>query len=218
MTLDELISEIDLTIKSAYLSDRFFQKWINEAILEIATEFDLPSLKHAMKYSVTQAGYLYDQPEPYLKKLFKASNSDGYSVKIYPEIYNITELNPTVSSGKAEAIAISHGKLAVYPQVNDELILWFYRKPKVLEYPSDEVDCIPSIYQSKLIVSKVVIRALKHLVDSAVEIPTDAIAYWEGEYKRGLYGSGFGDIGFLNYLISIRGIKRHGGRDPIAYE
>ena len=109
--------------------------------------------------------------------------------------------------------------LGIYPLplAAEVLQLWDYRKPAPLIKPADVPDCIPPEYHERVILAKCVLKNLRFFTDVIEDGPMKSQAYWEGLYRRGLYGEPMGDIGLVNYLAKLRGgPKRHGGRDPIG--
>lgn len=222
MTLGELKEEVRLIIRDPRAQD-YLDRWVNNAILEIATDFDLPYLAkiEPFAFSVTKSNWLYDLPESWHKKLFKCkrgANRD-YDITIRRNIEGIDNLDPDhdQTGDYVESIAYcdERRKLACYPKADDTLYLWFYSKPTYLDSDSQSVACIPEAYQARVIIPKVVIQNFKALQDMAVETPSQGLAFWITEYRKGLYGEYLGDIGMLNYFAKTRGVRRHGGVDPL---
>lgn len=217
MTLEELKNELSLIIYDPRAKDHL-QKWINDAIFDIATEIDLPALKRIepFAYPISNSQWLYDVPEIYHKKLFMCKNYAGAQVAIHASLDSIA-IKEHVTGDNVQNIAVCdiRRKFACAPMANDTLLMWFYNKPEHLLVETDVIRCIPEPYQTKVIIPKVVIKHYKTMIDLSIRPPIESIAYWEHKYREGLYGSERGDIGMINYFASRKKIKRHGGFDPL---
>lgn len=217
MTFEELKKELSLVIYDPRAKD-YLQKWINDAIYDIATEIDLPALRRVepFAYPVTNSKWLYDLPEIYHKKLFACKNNSGGSVNIYDNLDAIALAEHTAGDSVQNiAVCDIRRQLACSPMANDVLFMWFYNKPEHLIADTDVIRCIPEPYQTKVIIPKVVIMHYKTMIDLSIKPPIESIVFWELKYKEGLYGSERGDIGMINYFASRRRIRRHGGYDPL---
>jgi len=219
MTLQELENEIYLHVRDDYLKVNFFKAWINEAILVIATENHLPALERSVPFnlSVTTAAWLYDLPEVYLKGLVKCRNKDWQPVTILRDHSDLDtrDIDHDETGEAITHVAVKDRKLGIFPKANDTARLWFCDKPEVLDMPNDPVVCIPPQFQRRVIIPKVVIIAFPVIMDMGVDMPHKSLTYWQGEYSNGLYGSPRGEVGMVPWLVAQRGVRRHGGRQPL---
>ena len=108
----------------------------------------------------------------------------------------------------------------VHPMAIMDFQLWFYQKPKHLEKPDDECDCIPFNYVPQVIYPKVIVQNYKFIVDMVADFAFTAgpIQFWQGELHRGLIGApglGTGLLGFYN--LNFHPPRRTGGRDSIGW-
>jgi hypothetical protein len=218
MTLEQLIAQIDLVVKDSDLAANY-PDWINAAISELAADFDLPALRRIdpAQLAVTEYGWLYDMPENYQKGLFRARNGNYGKVHIARDIDDIhrKDIDHDQVEDAVAHVGVQDRKLGVFPKANDTLYLWFYEAPAPLVEPGDKVTCIPAEYQARVIIPKLVVKNFTILQDLVIDAPHQSIAFWQAELQAGLYGRPHGEIGLLNFLVKARGIRRHGGRDPL---
>ncbi len=218
MTLGQIIAQIDLVVKDSDLAENY-SDWINAAISELAADFDLPALRliEPAQLAVTEDGWLYDMPSNYQKGLFRVRNSSYCKVWIGRDIDDIQrkDIDHDQIGDAATHVGVQDRKLGVFPKANDTLYLWFYEAPIPLENPDDKVTCIPEEYQARVIIPKLVVKNFTILQDLVIDAPHQSIAFWQAELQAGLYGRPHGEIGLLNYLVKARGVRRHGGRDPL---
>lgn len=200
---------------SAHDLEEYHGQWINDAVLEIASDFDLPDLKlkSPTTLATTNSDWLYDMPATYHKKAFKCRNSGGYPLIIKSEIADIeaVDYDHSDTGTSITTVAIEDGKIAVYPIANDTLSLWYYRKPVSMVLDSDVPDGIPAAYAERVILSKVIVKNFRLLIDMALNKPHQSIQYWDQRYREALYGIPGGDIGMIHYFAKIKGVKVGGG-------
>jgi len=212
MNFGRLKSELTLAVED---HADYAGQWINDAVLEIASDFDLPDLKlkTPATLTTTNSDWLYDMPATYHKKAFKCRNSLGYTLTVKTDIQDIENLDweHTSSGDDVTTIAIEDGKIAVYPIATDTLYLWYFRKPVDMVNDSDVPDGIPAAYVERVILSKVMVKNYRLLTDMAINNPHQSIQYWDNRYREALYGIPGGDIGMINYLAKIKGVKVGGG-------
>jgi len=220
MTLAELMEELEAIINDDSLSP-FYKRWINEAILEIATDFHLPALRliEPVTFPITPVSWLYDAPENYHKKLFRAVDSGNNPIEVCRSMDTLHDLYDDVAHTETgdhvTHLAVQDRQIGVFPRANENIYLWFYELPDPLEEPDDPVTCIPPAYQPRTIIPKLVIKNFRLLQDLVVNPPHQSLLFWQEEYRQGLYGSPRGEIGLVNYLAREKGPRRHGGRDPL---
>lgn len=218
MTLAELMEEIGLLVEDSSM-EQFYKRWINEAILEIAADFFLPALRlnEPATLPVTTAAWLYDVSATYHKKLFRATDSLFAPIHILPDLDSLDErdLDHDETESHVTHVAIRDRKIGIFPKAAESIKLWFYELPTPLDDPDSIPTCIPTAYQPRVIIPKVVVRNFRALQDLIIDAPHQSIMFWQEEYRQGLYGSPRGDIGMLNYLAREKPPRRHGGRDPI---
>ena len=231
MNLGQMQDELELIIKDDSVSSRL-TGWINDAILEMATDYDLPPLALADPWplSVDTSAWLWPLPASFHKNLFLlkwTDPSDGSEHKIHRLHKNpafLTGKNHTIIADRIhEAAVIPQGKgfyLGVHPLANQDLKLWFYQKPAILAKPADVCDCIPWNFVPQVIYPKIIIKNFQFITDHVVDFPINAgsLQYWQGELSKGLFGGRGVGTGLLNYYqINYHSPRRTGGRDPIGW-
>ena len=229
MNLTKLVAALSRVVIDDKLGEGFEQA-LNDTILELAGDFELPALKllDPVELTVDGSKWLWPMPSTFHKNLFQVANSSltpwGH-VHIHHDIEDLNRRNPAHDRTGDHVSMVATGMqgnrwylgIRPLPLTLDVLKLWFYRKPVVLKEPDDEPDCIPPEYHYRVIVVKTVIQNFRLWTDAIEDGPMKSIAYWEGLYKKGLYGEPMGDIGLVNYLAKLRGgPRRHGGHDPIG--
>ena len=221
MTLEELTKELFAHVRDEWLRDNYFKSWINDAILKIATEFDLPALKRIEPFNlpVNSSTWLVDLPEVFCKKVFKvrtAAYGTVFLMDCLADLDVLDEDHDTVKSTFTHvAIHTERRKLGYYPKADDTARLWFFAKPAVLDLPRDPVTCIPEAYQRSVIIPKAIIIAYPHLQDMGVQTPNPSLTFWQSEYSKGLYGSPKGEIGMVHYLAAQQKPRVHLGRQHL---
>jgi hypothetical protein len=216
--LGELKTELSLIVRDSSLED-YFERWLNEAVEDIAFEFDLPALKRLEPYlfSVNTGAWLYDLPSIYHKKVFKVLDSDYYPVTILRSMVELDALDEDHDDedDKVRTVAVENGKIGVYPKADDTLGLWFFEKPEVMSLDADVPSCLPFGYHAKVLIPKVVIKNFKLIQDLMTEAPHVSLSWWMEEYRNGLYGSARGDKGMINLMVRDRKPKRRAGRNSL---
>jgi hypothetical protein len=218
MTLEELMAEIGTVVRDDSLAEKY-PGWINNAISELAADYDLPALRliEPVPLEVTENAWIYDVPDSYQKRLFRARNGGYGRVQItrYLDDLHRKDIAHTQVGEKVTSVGVRDRKIGVFPKANDILYLWFYEKPTPLKAPEDRVTCIPEEYQARVIIPKMVVKNFTLLQDLVIDAPHQSIAFWQAELRAGLNGRPQDQIGLLTYLALERGVRRHGGRDPL---
>src|SRR5208337_5109205 len=205
--------------------------FINNAILELAADIDLPTLKtlRHVDFSVTDDNWMFSAPDTFHKKIFRALDSRDNMIRhssqrkplgfdYLENLYAIYHHHHHAPHVRVVASADTGGLkyIGVFPRANETIKLWFYQKPPVLEEPDDECFCIPPEYHDRVLISKAVLIAHENLTDLVENLgPSKQQNYWLGRLADGLNGRVGGSIGLINYLTKISGDapRRHGGRD-----
>ena len=223
MTLAEMQESLAVVVQDKSLQP-LFKRMINDAILETAADFDLPSLKLTTPatLAVITTDWIYNLPANYHKRLFKCADSEYWEIDIHHKVEDLDdrdldhdETGDHVTDVVAEDTGVLK-KLYVYPKAAETLYLWYFRKPLTLVNPGDSCDCIPPEFQERVLFPKIIIKNYQLLQDQVENFDVKPLQYWEGKLREGLYGSPQGPIGFINWIAKLRGgPKRHGGRDPI---
>ncbi|MDO9566679.1 MAG: hypothetical protein Q7J15_08065 [Candidatus Desulfaltia sp.] len=218
MNLGELETELTLYIQDDSLAANF-KTWINNAVYEIANDFFLPALRlnEPVGLIVTKSNWLYDLPATYMKKVFKCYDSNWNKATLKRSLDDLDELDIDHDDigDHVTHIATRDTKIGIYPMAGETIKLWFYKKPTALVHNLDELVCIPAQYHSRVVISKIIIKAYHLLMDLSSQPPHQSLQWWIANYSAGLYGSPGGDIGMLNCFARDKKIKRTGGRDPM---
>jgi hypothetical protein len=217
MNLGELESELALYVQDDSLVVHF-KDWINLSILEIANDFALPALKlkDPVSLTITESDWLYDMPSSYMKKLYKCYDSNWDKITISHALGDIDalDIDHDDTGDHVTHVAVRDNQIGVYPMAAESINLWYYEKPTDLAESTDVPSCIPNQYHSRVIVSKIIIKAYHLLMDMSSQPPHQSLQWWKSNYHAGLFGDGT-DVGMINCLARDKGVRRHGGRDPI---
>lgn len=217
MNLGEIENELALYVQDDSLETNF-KNWINKAVFEIANDFFLPALRlnEPVSLTVTESDWLYDLPDTYMKKVFKCYDSNWDRIALKRSLDDLDELDidHDDTGDHVTHIAIRDTKIGIYPMAAEDIRLWFYKKPTDLVSESNELTCIPAQYHSRVVVSKVVIKAYHLLMDMAVNPPEKSLLWWKAKYHAGLFGDG-SDIGMLNVFARDKKPRRRGGLTPL---
>jgi hypothetical protein len=229
MKLGDLEKELHLIIGDKGLAERF-KDWINLAILELAADYDLPTLKtmESQEVQVTEDKWLFKAPSNFHKKIFLCRNSLRAQVTFKAQgrpldlehIGHRDPLHDRIGDNVREIGVGYRGADAyfgVYPRANDTLYMGFYEKPEPLANPDDECQCIPPEYHRRVIIPKIVVQAYPMLIDQVEVSDLKPLQWWQGQLREGLIGVPGGSMGLIPYLLKITGgPRRHGGRNPIG--
>jgi hypothetical protein len=218
MNLGEMENELALYVQDDSLVIHF-KSWINNAILEIANDFALPALKlkDPVTLTVNESGWLYSLPTTYMKKLYQCYDSNWDKITISHSLGDLDRQNieHDETADHVTQVAVMDNQIGVYPMAAEGIKLWYYEKPTDLVESTDIPSCIPNQYHDRVIIPKVVVKAYHLLMDLSTQPPHQSLAWWMGKYRAGLYGEPGGDVGMINCLARDKGVRRHGGRDPI---
>lgn len=229
MNLEAMLTYLGALVRDPKIPPGLTQM-LNDTILELASDFELPALKllDPVPLTVDDTKWLWPMPDSFHKKLFQVRNSSvtpwGY-VHIHHDIEDLNRQNPEHDTTAANVSTVTTGMqgggwylgIRPLPLTQNVLQLWFYRKPALLTLPAHVPDCFPPEYHERVILPKCVIKNFRFFTDLIEDGPMKTLPYWEELYRRGLYGEARGDIGLINYLAKLRGgPRRHGGRDPIG--
>jgi len=217
MNLGELKAELALYIQDPSL-EGYFTSWINNAVYEIANDFSLPYLRSTEPTSLVciATEWLYDMPATYMKNLYKAYDSDYNKITIKRSIDDLDALNieHDDTGDNVTHIAVRDLEAGIYPMAAETIHLWYYKKPTDLAADGTELLCIPSQYHTRVVIPKVIVKAYPLLMDMSTQAPHQSLLYWQSKYHAGLFGDA-SDVGMINCLARAKGVKRHGGRDPL---
>ena len=215
MNLAELTAAIQAVASGEHIDvDTILTSLINEAVLEIATDFHLPYLKSLtptiLDCAVDQ--WLYDMPATYHKNLFMVRDSDYTQICITTmEALQERDWDHDETGDHVTTVAVNDKQIGIYPMANENIKLWFYKLPTDLEFDDDELLCIPKEFHRRLVVPKILLKVFDNLMDMAIEPPAQSVMYWQMKYEQGLHGTPRGDVGFYYWLA------RHAGDKPKRY-
>ena len=227
MNFGQMQTELGYIIKDDHLAP-LLAGWINDAILEIATDYDLPPLRLAEGYefTVVDTDWLWTLPASFHKKLFMAKYVDGdneYSITVQRNPETIIGKDHTIEGDRPSMVTVipqgSTFSLGCYPLSTSTLNLWFYEKPTVLVNDADECDCIPANFIPGVIYPKLITKNYHFILDQVIDFPMTQgpLQYWQGELRKGLLGASGQGVGLLNYYnLNYHPPRRTGGRDPIG--
>ena len=229
MNLGEMKAELSMIIEDARL-EPLLTGWINNAILEVANDYDLPPLRlvDPLEFGVDTSKWLWALPDNFHKNLVHCRwlDTDGKlrHVHVHSHINRLEQRNHTVTGDHVRDVAVAvQGNdhyLGIHPLATDTLELWYYRKPTVLVKDANVCDCIPPGFEARVIYPKLIIKNYQFIVDQVVDFPIvqGPFQYWQGELNRGLFGGRGLSIGLIPYFIKNYDPPRiRGGRDPMGW-
>lgn len=218
MNLGEINDWLDRIVQDASLSS-YFTEWVNIAVSGIANDFFLPALKlkEPEDLVITESDWLYDMPSNYMKKLFKAydSNYDKITIRRSLDDIDYIDIDHDDTGSNVTDIAVRDDKAGVYPMADETIKIWFYENPTALAEDSDDLECIPSEYHYRVVIPRVVIENYQLLMDMSVNPPHQSLEWWKEKYRVGLFGEARGEIGMINCFARERKPKRSGGKNPL---
>lgn len=224
MNLGEMKKRLALRVRDAGLAV-FFRDYINDAILELAADFDFPSLQTLDPYPLptNSQNWRYSLPENYHKRIFRALNSTGRKVWVYDRQEELERLDydhDNTGDSITHIAANDSGDdkyLYTYPMADDVVRIWYYQRPPLLVKDADVCKFIPGEFHERVIFPKVIIRNFEVLMDQMENFDGKPLAYWEGRLAAGINGSRSMGPGLINWIAKLRGgPRRRGGRDPVG--
>jgi hypothetical protein len=224
MTLAEMEQALKVVVQDQSLAPQF-TRMLNDALLEVAADFDLPALRRLtpLEFPVTTDTWLWPLPDTFHKGLFRCADVDWNWVRIRRSLDDLDrrDLDHDEMGDRVTNVAVADTGadkyLGIFPLANDTLRLWFYEKPVQMVKADDSPRCLPAEYHDRVLVTKCILKNFQMFTDFIEDGPQKSLVYWENQYNQGLYGSRGGDIGLINFLVKARGgPRRRGGRDPIG--
>jgi hypothetical protein len=241
MTFQELQDYIYGIIQEKSLK-KFLPAWINNAILKVASDFELPALRLINPETVIvedQSTWLWPMPNDYHKKLFRCNyrDTDGRlkEVTVHDRIQDIEKRDHTRIGERITSVAsaIYEDETSVVPAPGQKaylaidplpqtppvnLFVYYYRLPRVLKNAKDVCGCIPLEYHERVIPPIVMVQNYQFLLDMVINPPISSLQYWESLVNEGLNGREGAWIGLRYYLQKLKGPpRRTGGRDPVGW-
>ncbi len=212
-----------------------FGRQLNRTIFQIAADLELPDLKiiTPVPLSVDNSKWFWQLPDAFHKKLYQVRDSTYAHWRHVHICDHIEELNRhdashTRTGPHVERVAVADQGIPGQGQVSflgihplplqmEVLQLWFYRKPTLLTKEGDFCDCIPPEFIQRVVIPKCIVMNFQAFTDGIEDGPMKSLEYWRNEYKIGLSGEAYGDLGLKDYIAKRRGgPRRTGGRDPIG--
>ena len=221
MNLGQMKTELSMIVQDSKLQP-LLTGWINNAILEVATDLELASMKlvDPVEIGVDTSKWLWKLPDSFHKKLFRAkwqdSNGQWHHLHVHDHIDRLSGRDHTHTADAVAEVAVgaqgNDNYLGIYPLAAATLSLWYYRKPTSLVKDGDSPDCIPPSFEPRVIYPRIIVRNYEAIVDQVVDFPivNGPLQRWEGKQAKG-------DLALkLFFAKSYNKPRRHGGRDPIS--
>ena len=230
MNLAVLQEELRAVLRDTTVEPLFVQ-WINDELLQLAYEFDLPGLrlKTPASLTTTTANWQYNLTAAthasgytFQKTIWKVTNDlFETGMRIDTDLQMIDEIDPDHSDTGNDVQRVAYeldgatnAIFGIWPMANDVLSLWFFRRPTVLTGDAD-IPEFPDAHHFDVLIPRVVLRAFRVYPELATEggagDSARALALWTTRYHDGIYG-GAGNIGLLDTLRKSRPVRQRGPR------
>lgn len=181
MNLGDMQNELGMIVQDNGKLQSLLTPWINNAILEVANDYDLPplALVDPVPLSVDTSKWLWPLPSNFHKRLFMCKRLDTDTgllrhVEIHRHIKHLSGKDHTRIGNAVREVAVTmqggsvqgdNYYLGIHPLAVDTLNLWYFQKPAVLVENSDVSDCIPPGYERRVIFPKVIIQNYNYIID-----------------------------------------------------
>ena len=214
MTLDELTVEIKSVCQNPTIESSI-TTWLNQAVLELAGQYELPQLRlrQPAVLTTTTADYLYpitDAVHPlgyeYQKRVFRITSSAfqyGFGLEGEPQWINSIDPTHAQTGESIQRIAVEGNELVVWPKADDSLNVFYYRKPIPMVDGDDLPDGVAEPFHYRVLVPYVVLRAMRlypeEMPYSVTGDNTKALLRFQGMLNSGLYGDGVME-GWLHFI------------------
>lgn len=208
-----------------------FDTWIADELLELAYQFDLPTLRlrtpaslivnnAAWQYNITAATHA--SSFTFHKKLYRVTNAlFDTGMRIDTDLNIIDDIDPDHSDTGTNVQRVAYeldlhnnAVLGIWPMASETLSLWFYRRPSTMAADT-AIPEFPDAFHYSVLLPRIVLRAFRLWPELATEGGAGdamrALVRWEQKYQAGLYGDQ-GRIGFLDTLRKSRPVRQHGPR------
>lgn len=228
MNLADLQAELMDILRDPSVETRLML-WINDELLRLAYDFDLPGLRLRTPASlvVTTAAWQYNLTVAthasgftFHKKLYRVTNAlFETGMRINTDLNILDDIDPdhnetgtNVQRVAYELDLHNNAVLGIWPMANETLSLWFYRRPNFLD-ADNEIPEFPDAYHSSVLLPRVVLRAFRLWPELATEggagDSARAFAWWNARLHEGLYGNASAP-GLLNALRKSRPVRARG--------
>mgnify|MGYP001593205333 FL=1 len=207
-----------------------FDTWIQDELLQLAYEFDLPMLRlrtpaslvvnnAAWQYNLTAATHA--SSFTFHKKLYRVTNAlFETGMRIDTDLNIIDDIDPdhTDTGTNVQRVAYeldlhNNAILGTWPMASETLSLWFYRRPTTMTVDTN-IPEFPDAHHFDVLIPRIVLRAFRLYPELATEVAGDAtraLALWTQRYQSGLYGDN-GNIGLIDTLRKSRPVRVRGPR------
>jgi hypothetical protein len=237
MTFKELQDYINGITDDASVAP-FVADWINLAILQVASDVELPALRRvipAAPITVDQSNWIWPMPADFHKLLFRCGYLDSSTgkfrnVTVHDRISDLELRDHALVRDQISSVATftqedpdgtgEKAFLGIYPLPTAPvtLLTWYYQLPRKLVKPTDVCGCIPLPYHERVIPPYVIVKNYQTIVDQVVNVGIQGLTYWEGKVNEGMVGREGGPLGLRYYLAKLKGRpRRTGGRDPVGF-
>ena len=206
----------------------FYAGWLNDALFELALDYEFPTLKKLLPetVSVDDSTWIWPMPADYHKKLTRCAfiDTDGRQkkVNVYDRREDLEYRDHTQTGLNVTAVAVAQQEelfkllIAPLPTAPVDLLIWYYQKPTTMVAPTDTAACIPPEYHERVLIPRVMIKNYENLVDQVANPNFQGLSYWKAKESAGLHGDET-CIGLLNHFNKSQGPpRRTGGRDPVG--
>ena len=214
----------DTTVESS------FDTWIQDELLQLAYEFDLPTMRlrtpaslvvnnAAWQYNLTAATHA--SSFTFHKKLYRVTNAlFETGMRIDTDLNIIDDIDPdhTDTGTNVQRVAYeldlhNSAVLGTWPMASETLSLWFYRRPTTMTVDTN-IPEFPDAHHFDVLIPRIVLRAFRLYPELATEVAGDAthaLALWTQRYHAGLYGDN-GNMGLIDTLRKSKPVRQRGPR------
>jgi len=231
MNRGDLKTELRLIVPHHPDVETSYDTWVQDELLQLAYEFDLPGLRlktpaslvtNATNWQYNLTAATHASGFTFHKKLFKVTNDlFETGMRIDTDLQIIDEIDPDhgdtgtdVQRVAYELEAHNNAILGIWPMAVDTLSLWFYRRPTTMTADTD-IPEFPDAHHFDVLIPRLVLRAFRAWPELATEggagDNTRALVLWTQRYHAGIYGDGT-SIGLLDTLRKSRPVRQRGPR------
>jgi hypothetical protein len=153
MEVDYLVTEVEKVVQDATYDASWIIGKFNEALTLAATMYRIPGLQTTSVVKALASANAEAMPKTYLHDLFLVTTQTyPQGVLIAPNIKELSGIVDPRQVGAVQAVAVDGRVLSFrpVPEVDEDLKLFFYSKPKELEAGDSFPDYIPEILQKEI--------------------------------------------------------------------
>ena len=230
MNRGDLKTELQIILRDS-TAEGSFDTWIQDELLQLAYEFDLPTMRlrtpaslavlnNAWQYNLTAATHA--SGFSFHKKLSRVTNAlFEIGMRIDTDLNILDDIDPDHSDTGTNVQRVAYeldlhnnAVVGIWPMATETLSVWFYRRRTTMTADTN-IPEFPDAHHVDVLLPRIILRAFRVYPELSTEggagDAARALALWEQRYQAGIYGDN-GRLGLLDTLRKSRPVRQRGPR------